>query len=92
MVRGQGCVFNPHPDGRIAPIDPRDVQPGSPLYQRVLRDYYSRQPSSEEIIESINAKIEKMRERRLAQEARDRDGPDRDDPDDDDYDEDGELV
>lgn len=77
---------------RYAPIDPRDVQPGSPLYQRVMRDYYSRQPSSEEIIESINAKFEKMRERRLAQEARERDDPDRDDPDDDDYDEDGELV
>ncbi len=49
--------------------DPRDPQPGSALYERVLADYQSRQPSSEVILDRIDAKIEKMRERDLAYQA-----------------------
>lgn len=49
--------------------DPRDPQPGSALYQRVLADYQSRQPSSDVILDRINAKIERMRQNHLAEEA-----------------------
>ncbi|MFS0848210.1 hypothetical protein AB3M93_01915 [Novosphingobium panipatense] len=47
----------------------RDPQPGSALYERIVADYKARQPSSEEVIESINAKIERIRQRRLAHAA-----------------------
>ncbi|WP_205316035.1 hypothetical protein [Novosphingobium sp. P6W] len=56
--------------GRFATVDPRiNPQPGDALYEKVLADYRARQPSSEAVLDSINAKIEKMRERRLAHEA-----------------------
>lgn len=46
-----------------------DPQPGSPLYERIIKDYQSRQPSSEQLIDSINQKIENMAIRRRAHAA-----------------------
>lgn len=46
-----------------------DPQPGSALYERIVADYKSRQPSSEEVIDSINRKIEGIKQRRLAHAA-----------------------
>lgn len=50
--------------GRYCDRPDRDPQPGSALYERIVADYQSRQPSSEELVDSINHKIERIAIRR----------------------------
>ncbi|KQM19757.1 hypothetical protein ASE49_05065 [Novosphingobium sp. Leaf2] len=56
---------------RFAPVAApgRDPQPGSALYERIVADHNARGPSSEEIVDRINAKIEAIKQRRLQAEA-----------------------